>query len=81
MWLTELENVSGYQAAALDSRFDPDTYTYTREVSFETPSPERYELHTVLLLRPPDEKLVSYAGPIINIVPESMILKAVTAQA
>lgn len=79
MWLIELENMSGHQAASIDSRFGPNTCTYTREASFEMPPPGQYELHTVLLLRPPNEKLVSYAGPRINIVPELINLKAVTA--
>ncbi len=70
MWLIELDTMSGHQAAAIDSRFGPNTYAYTKEASFEMPPPGRYELHTILLLRPPNEKLVSSAGPIINVVPE-----------
>jgi hypothetical protein len=79
MWLIELETMSGHQAAAIDSRFGPNTYAYRREASFEMPPPGRYELYTILLLRPPNEKLVSYAGPTINIVPELEVLEAVTA--
>lgn len=81
MWLIELETMSGHQVAAIDSRLVPNTRAYTREASFETPPPGRYELHTILLLRPPNEKLVSSAGPIINIVPEPINLEAVTALA
>ena len=79
MWLIELENMSGQQVAAIDSRFVHNTHEYTREATFDMPPPGRYELHTILLLRPPNEKLVSYAGPIINIVPETLNLEAVTA--
>ncbi len=81
MWLIEIENRSGHQAVAIDGRFVPNTHAYTREASFKMPPPGRYELHTILLLRPPNEKLVSYAGPIINVVPEPINLEAVTALA
>lgn len=79
MWLIELKNRSGHQAAAINSRFVPNTRAYTREASFEMPPPGRYRLHTILLLRPPNEKLVSSAGPIIKVVQEPINLEAVTA--
>jgi hypothetical protein len=79
MWLIELEDTSRHQVAAIDSRFVPDTRAYTSEASFEVPPPGRYELHTMLLLRPPYEKLVSYAGPRINIVSEPINLGAAAA--
>jgi len=79
MCLIDRDDKSCHQVAAIDSRFVPNTLAYVKEARFDMPSPGRYELHTILLLRPPNEMLVSYTGPIINIVPEPINLEAVTA--
>jgi hypothetical protein len=77
MWLIELDELTGHQIAVIDSRFIPNTLKYTREAIFDMPPPGRYEFRVILLLHPPNEKLVTYIGPIINIVPDFLYYEAV----
>ena len=79
IWLIELEKMSRSQVDSIESQLIPNTPKYTQESTFDMPPPGRYEIHTILLLHPPNEIMVSFVGPIINIVPESISPETVTA--
>ena len=81
LWLIELEKNVGQRVATIDSQLVSDALNYTSVATFTMPAPGQYKLHTILLLHPPNEKLVTFTGPIINIVPEPLDLEAVPAVA
>ena len=77
LWLVEPERQISELVATIDGQLMPQTFTCSREAQFAMPLPGRYELHTLLLLPPPNEKLISHIGPIINVVPELLNVEAV----
>ena len=79
IWLIELEKKTRDKVYSKEYKFIPNTYMYTRKAKFDNPPPGRYEIHTILLLLPPNEMMVSFVGPIFNIDPKLLNPEAVTA--
>jgi hypothetical protein len=60
--------VSDLVASGL-SYLESDKFEYNSQQEFPIPELGRYELHTIVLLLPPNEMMVSCQGPTLNVVP------------
>jgi hypothetical protein len=65
----DLEKSSSVLAASAGSELKSEEFKYTRQLKFPIPDLGRYEIHTIVLLLPPGERMTSRVGPIVNVKP------------
>jgi len=51
------------------SQLQPQVFEYTSQQEFPIPELGRHELHSIVLLLPPDEMMASHRGPTFKVVP------------
>jgi len=68
-YAVDLESGDPKLVASEQGELQERVFEYSTEQEFPVPELGRYELHTVVVLLPPEEAVARYRGPVIEVVP------------